>query len=53
MFRKQATLQRLDMVGHEANVAALLCNLHPCHSGLPQMSDHDEYQKSFILYSLL
>ena len=42
MFHEQTTLRRLDMVGHESNVATLLCNLHPCHSGLPQMSFHDE-----------
>ena len=42
MFHEQTTLRRLDIVGHESNVAALLCNLHPCHSGLPQMSFHDE-----------
>ena len=42
MFHEQTTLRRLDMVGHEANVAALLCNLHPCHSELPQLSFHDE-----------
>ena len=42
MFREQTNLRRRDTVGHEANVTALLCNLHPCHSGLPQLSYHDE-----------
>ena len=42
MFREQTNLRRLDTVGHEANVTALLCKLHPCHYGLPQISYHDE-----------